>query len=1223
MAGYVQENVFTGGMNQDVVNELLPDNDWRYALNCRNGNSEKDAVGSIENHQGNELLTFTLPSGQNRCIGAGADKRSSIFYFVWNQFGNHCILRYRIDSNVIEKVLYPTGPVTPPNRVIDTRFLNFQNNPRYRIYSLDIIVGNDDTETMYWTDGWVERIETPYDKNLPPLQWNLKPYNPPRKLNITLATNLCNNITPRYPYDLGDGGETQAGVRIGDLAVQNQYTDRANHTPMESMDLEFRSDDTRNTNYFRGKSLPQFRYRYRFIDDSFSVWSPISRVQLPELDETPLGINTFNTFKNNYVNMDIPTGHGSVTQIELAVRFGNFGNWFTFELIQKYDDSRPQDFPLNELIPSNTRLQVRFYNDKILRAIAEPELIGQSLVPIVSASHTLVQNNRLIDANIIEGYDAVDLGETDSVVTIEPVTLSQITNPDFTAVLNLDPNTIDMYDFYFPYDYTTVKEGTVISFTLRNFVGLSGFGEYRTFSYVVTPQSVSSQAAWIAFVANITDEMFVFSNGLFPWLNNVPVVTFSGVSYFFIDARATTPIDPTQIEYTQAFNLTAVNQIEKRPSFKLGAWHKLAIIYYDDAGRYGGANSSDSLNVYIPFLTESAFRSTNYGITDSAWVSKINVRIKNLAPTWARKYMIAYAGSDISYFVQLPIAGTPTVATNGGTQFNLNSLLALFVDDNKPTPVQYVYEDGDRMRFITNTNGIILDQYVDVRIRSVALSGSDWIAETDGIQFQNLEIGDGSIVEIYRKRAEGSDIVYEFGDIYDVNYSSANNVSYHESPIQNQDPANPVTTPAILELTRGDVYVKRRGYKNTAGVAIQWPYGIEAQQWSDFYPSSDIDIGRANVILPTAKQQRLPNALRHSDVYFEQTGINGLSTVRANSFTTLPLVYGAICRVVEVGFTVKAVQASKTSSIYIGRLQTFKADGSPDLIATDQVFGTKLIPETDYGSTWPGSVCKHDRHVYFFDSMRGCVVRDAPNGQVEVSKYGMNNPFRELGDIITKYQRSQPSGIDIVSVFDERLGYYILTILRLSNEITDLDSQSVCFHEDSNRWKEYISHIPEMWGQRGINTISFQNGSLWVRSDDEVNQNTFFGVFTPSKIRVVHNSEPNTVKVMDNVTIHATSLWQGSDDNGSLNINIPANDQYPSGMASRLLPNKFKAREGKWHAAFMRDANTPMTGSLEEKIVSGRTLRGYVMTAQYECYERKYVRLFSIITNSTPSNLSK
>lgn len=1223
MAGYEQEFILTGGMNQDLEDRLLPPENWRYAFCIRSGSNEKDAVGSIENIQGNELISIALPAGNNRVIGTYADDRGSIFYFMYNSNGFHSIYRYKVSQNSFDVIIGPSQlfPSFP------SQWLNFQNSPSYRILTVDLVLLPNGQELLTWTDGYDNDISIPYDNTVPPANQFLKAYNPPRSINVTLATNSSIlGAQPRYDAAFG----------VQNPAVQNQFTDMIKYPPYDAPAVEFRGDITRQTNYFRGKALPQFRYRYVYLGGEVSAWSTISKCALPEEDETIFGIATFNSYKNNFVRITYNTGHSTVVKIELAVRFGNTGTWKLFDGIEKFEqETLNTQYPFNRLLPDNTGQTYDFYNDKVVRTIADLELYTQSDVPIVARHQEILQNNRLAYANIIEGYDSVTL----DVVSIPFIQSADVgksvysgqplwTNDGWYNLTNAFTDAAPRNNLLLPKLYTNVFANTSVIIT---FQAVSS-GDIIQDSIVIPASAVVSQAAWDNYVSttfyNFIANGFAALVGAPVPLDPLTTTIQGGFEYYVIKAAGV-------IVNLVFGTLNVVGTLAKIPGFKLGAWHKFAVIYEDDGGRNGLANSVENLDVYVPFYTEqgSGIQGLPYDTSDydSGWKADITLNIRNLAPKWAKTYRIAYGGSNISKFVQLPITGTPTLQSNGVLRINVDSLLSFFVNDNKPTPINYVYEAGDRVRFMTNTDGDILSNYVDLAIKDLVTAGSNFFIEVDNFDFATNKIGEGAYIELYRTREfnDQNEIVYEFGESYEVLYNQASNRWYHQGGegFPDQDPNNPVTSPAQVFLGRGDVYVRRRGYKFVVGNAPTAISGVEDFNFSDFYPSADIDIGRPNVIVDNAYQKVLETGLRHGESIFQSNSINGISTFLSlgDELVVLPLNFGSISMIKEVGLTLKVVQASKVISIYIQRLQTQLADGSNNLVATNKIFATQLIPDEEPGSTFPGSVTVHGRSMYFVDAFRGEVVRDSPNGQIPISKYGEVQNFRNLLKLVGNYQNTRPNDIEIISYFDENLDGYLFTILVLSPEITDLRSQTWFFHEDSNQWKAEMPWTPEMYVERGPNNVfSFVDGQIYRHYSDNVPYNNFYGVQYRSKIRLIHNSDPNKVKVFDTITVNSNRKWEATGENGDeLNIIVPANDQYPTGMASRIVSTKFKPREGQWVAEFIKDANSPGFTDPDRALINGRSLRGYICDVTLEIDSTEYVRMFSVIIKSTPSQLSK
>ena len=139
-----------GGLNYDDNLSIFPPEDYRYALNCIQ--DEGGEYGVITNVKGNHLVDFDWGyKGANTVIGTCEDKElRAIYWFVYNSKDHHSIVRFKIEQNLVEFILY------------DESILNFDldhriNNPG--------IIGNGIHKMLFWTDD----------------------YNPPRELNIARA----------------------------------------------------------------------------------------------------------------------------------------------------------------------------------------------------------------------------------------------------------------------------------------------------------------------------------------------------------------------------------------------------------------------------------------------------------------------------------------------------------------------------------------------------------------------------------------------------------------------------------------------------------------------------------------------------------------------------------------------------------------------------------------------------------------------------------------------------------------------------------------------------------------------------------------------------------------------------------------------------------------------------------------------------------------------------
>ena len=162
------QNLFTSGkMNKDLDERLVPQGEYRDALNVRVANSTGSDVGAIENALSNSALT-SLELGSNAaCIGAVSDDEDRIIYwFVKSDTGSYiCYYDEKIQESGF--ILSDTRLLTNENP--KESVLNF--NQSYMIEGNILTDADNLKKFLYFTDG----------------------FNPPRKINIARAKSLDPN----------------------------------------------------------------------------------------------------------------------------------------------------------------------------------------------------------------------------------------------------------------------------------------------------------------------------------------------------------------------------------------------------------------------------------------------------------------------------------------------------------------------------------------------------------------------------------------------------------------------------------------------------------------------------------------------------------------------------------------------------------------------------------------------------------------------------------------------------------------------------------------------------------------------------------------------------------------------------------------------------------------------------------------------------------------------
>ncbi len=347
----LQKIIFTKGMNFDDGDEVLAEGSGRRRVNVRVMSSKNGQRSAVETPLGNNLTSYTLPSGTNKVIGAREwEIKNKCFYHVWNSNGNHVNLMYDIASNSVTKVLQddPSDP-----------YLNYDKD--HLITHIDFVELDGDNWLWYWTDNYVD----PTDKDI---------YNEPKKLNIQKAIAYsAGNYSDGYP-----------------ALFDPEFIFRIKQPPQNSPVCLYGDDPTRVVNMMEQK-LFQFKARFIYDDKEASAWSPISVFAYPN-DLCGGG----STRENNFIAVTVPTGIAIVERIQIACKEVNAPD---FALVVDLDKEELE-------IPSNDEYTFNFYNDGNYIPLEINDSIKlYDRVPKHSQAEAVIDGNRMADGHITEDFD--------------------------------------------------------------------------------------------------------------------------------------------------------------------------------------------------------------------------------------------------------------------------------------------------------------------------------------------------------------------------------------------------------------------------------------------------------------------------------------------------------------------------------------------------------------------------------------------------------------------------------------------------------------------------------------------------------------------------------------------------------------------------------------------------------------------------------------------------
>lgn len=370
-----QRTFLAGRMNKDLDERLIPDGEYRDAVNVTIDTSEGANIGAIQNAYGNTKIAdiSTILSSQGITIagdaitiGAYSYEAENLLYWFVVASNFQGIFEY---NQITQDTLIVLGSTTGQLGL----------NKDYLITGVNYVNDGNGGGLLLWTD-------------------NL---NPPRKININRAKTYSIN-DPRIDFDIS-------------LIVA---------PPLRSPYIQL--DNLANTsvtpNNIEDKFL-YFSYRYKYSDNEYSAMSPFSAVAFDPkvLDiDSETGENKGMINKYNQVTLYFETGNQFVKEIQLLVWESRTLNVRIIENLNKEElnilDNTTESFKFmnNKTFASLPSDQVsRLFDNVPLKALAQ-EIIGSRLIfGNYTQFRDLVEKNtgKIIDVNysVKYGSDAVGL----------------------------------------------------------------------------------------------------------------------------------------------------------------------------------------------------------------------------------------------------------------------------------------------------------------------------------------------------------------------------------------------------------------------------------------------------------------------------------------------------------------------------------------------------------------------------------------------------------------------------------------------------------------------------------------------------------------------------------------------------------------------------------------------------------------------------------------------
>ena len=734
----------------------------------------------------------------------------------------------------------------------------------------------------------------------------------------------------------------------------------------------------------------QFAYRFLYRDGSYSVLSPYSKTVNFNCDTAN---DTYDT-----IEVKIPKRQSipfEVSEFEILVRTPGQNDWAVIKRYNRTENAAA--IAAHNGASFLPAIQFYFYNNYTGTAIPEADgLKASDSVPLKSKSLEIAQN-RLFLGNNLEGYDPirslelsatrvyVNAGTAEGTITyifVYPNT--EVCNPDQYAVLivRIEGIGAPTDGYYYVQDLFTIadwNDGTLP--TVLNLSPYDKIGELGDFDPGDTGLIELYAQAWGCMPPN----------GPGPGIDA------------FID-NAYTGTQPTVYGLG---NTAPVNEGDSL--FKSGSRYRVGIVFYDFAHRNAGVYTNDNCLVSIP---EKIYTGTDF-TTGIAWQID-GVDNNTLIPTWATHYAIVRTKNlTTSFFIQgfVKAESYVHIDPDDGTYV---------YEDTYPTTSEvfaiawdihwfyrngygYTFAEGDVLKFFPNTGDPV--QYYGV----IGQEGRYLFTVPKDIG--SLAMQPSGLGEIYTPTKDTEQpLFYEVGEIYQISNAGTANRAFS----------------VFSGVLRGDIVYKYRETDNPST-----PTATEAMSPHDsLWKVWNTDVGRVNIELIDAKQQRRDTALRWSNQYVAGSKINGICAFNAVDEKILDERLGAIQKLSLVGkaqsegSVMLIVGTTNTMSAYLGETQVVDNSAQTLLATSGNIVGTVRELQGGYGTNHPESFAENGGRAYWYDEQRGAVIRYASNGLTPISDYKFRAFFNRIG---TKTQ-----SLSVIGGFDKLRGEYIISITGLS-----------------------------------------------------------------------------------------------------------------------------------------------------------------------------------------------
>ena len=399
------KNTFTQGkMNKDLDERIVPNGQYRNAMNIQVSTSEGSDIGAVQNILGNRVV-FDDPTSpsiipQNSiCIGAIADEKNNCFYWFTHHSTKNLIIRHFPNTDLslqktelvfVDKnnVLEFTSKIITGINIIDNLLFWTDNIYEPKKINVDFCfqgtdqLGNDHTQLVV-PENDIDTIDIKKE-NITVIK-----KSPKSKLVLDPVFEKTINASTRFDFDLDNDGELMKTGETGQISFFNFFPDSGNYkesdvillldenndgTLPEDYDVKIKLTSRTGINTFtfkivtiaEGTSLNEesyecqkefvdlifsrkfvrFGYRYKYRDNEYSAFSPFTEPVFKPGDFEYNSLKGYNTaMENSLVSLKLRNflnleTPSDVVQVDILYKESNSPIVYIVDKIKKSDPNQ-------------------------------------------------------------------------------------------------------------------------------------------------------------------------------------------------------------------------------------------------------------------------------------------------------------------------------------------------------------------------------------------------------------------------------------------------------------------------------------------------------------------------------------------------------------------------------------------------------------------------------------------------------------------------------------------------------------------------------------------------------------------------------------------------------------------------------------------------------------------------------------------------------------------